>query len=127
MIKRNIWNNIVDVTKRNNRFLKFTLQGITTHDNQVILTFSSSSPIILNIEGYQTEPLNTIDTTYFKVILHTEIEFITVFKNNCIDIKKDINNNIFNIPKSQTKFLYYIEMFGEDDIIYSSYFTITQS
>lgn len=126
MIKRNIWNNIVDVTKRNNRFLKFTLQGITTHDNQVILTFSSSSPIILNIEGYQTEPLNTIDTTYFKVILHTEIEFITVFKNNCIDIKKDINNNIFNIPKSQTKFLYYIEMFGEDDIIYSSYFTITQ-
>ena len=126
MIKRNIWNNIVDVTKRNNRFLKFTLQGITTHDNQVILTFSSSSPIILNIEGYQTEPLNTIDTTYFKVILHTEIEFITVFKNNCIDIKKDINNNIFNISKSQTKFLYYIEMFGEDDIIYSSYFTITQ-
>jgi hypothetical protein len=106
--------------------LKFTLQGITTHDNQVILTFSSSSPIILNIEGYQTEPLNTIDTTYFKVILHTEIEFITVFKNNCIDIKKDINNNIFNISKSQTKFLYYIEMFGEDDIIYSSYFTITQ-
>ena len=57
MSSRNIWNN----TSKNNKStfdkknLKFILEGQTTTDNQLILKFISSSPIILTLHGYQTE------------------------------------------------------------------------
>ena len=70
MSSRNIWNN----TSKNNKStfdkknFKFILEGQTTTDNQLILKFISSSPIILTLHGYQTED-DANDSTYFKMMV----------------------------------------------------------
>ena len=129
MSSRNIWNN----TSKNNKStfdkknLKFILEGQTTTDNQLILKFISSSPIILTLHGYQTED-DVNDSTYFKMMLdNTTFEYTTTYKNPIIDIIKDINinNNKFHIKNTKTNFYYLVEMFSKSDIIISTDFKIT--
>lgn len=129
MSSRNIWNNtsknnIQTINKKN---LKFILEGETTTDNQLILKFISSSPIILTFHGYQTE-YNINDSTYFKMMLDDDsFEYTTIYKNSIIDIVKDlnINNNKFHIKNTKTNFYYMVEMFSKSDIIISTTFKIT--
>jgi len=129
MSSRNIWNNtsknnIQTINKKN---LKFILEGQTTTDNQLILKFISSSPIILTFHGYQTE-YNINDSTYFKMMLDDDnFEYTTTYKNPIIDIVKDfnINNNKFHIKNTKTNFYYMIELFSKSDIIISTTFKIT--
>ena len=91
MSSRNIWNNtsknnIQTINKKN---LKFILEGQTTTDDQLILKFISSSPIILKLHGYQNND-NINDSTYFKMMLDdTSFEYTTTYKNPIIDIVKD--------------------------------------
>ena len=129
MSSRNIWNN----TSKNNKStfdkknFKFILEGQTTTDNQLILKFISSSPIILTLHGYQTED-DVNDSTYFKMMLdNTTSEYTTTYKNPIIDIIKDINinNNKFHIKNTKTNFYYLVEMFSKSDIIISTNFKIT--
>ena len=129
MSSRNIWNN----TSKNNKStfdkknFKFILEGQTTTDNQLILKFISSSPIILTLHGYQTED-DVNDSTYFKMMLdNTTFEYTTTYKNSIIDIIKDINinNNKFHIKNTKTNFYYLVEMFSKSDIIISTNFKIT--
>ena len=129
MSSRNIWNN----TSKNNKStfdkknLKFILEGQTTTDNQLILKFISSSPIILTLHGYQTED-GVNDSTYLKMMLDDDsFEYTTVYKNPIIDIIKDINinNNKFHIKNTKTNFYYLVEMFSKSDIIISTDFKIT--
>ena len=129
MSSRNIWNNtsknnIQTINKKN---LKFILEGQTTTDDQLILKFISSSPIILKLHGYQTE-YNINDSTYFKMMLDdTSFEYTTTYKNPIIDIVKDlnINNNKFHIKNTKTNFYYMVEMFSKTDIIISTTFKLT--
>ena len=129
MSSRNIWNNtnknsIQTINKKN---LKFILDGQTTTDNQLILKFISSSPVILTFHGYQTED-DINDSTYFKMILDDDsFEYTTTYKNPIIDIIKDINinNNKFHIKNTKTNFYYLVEMFSKSDIIISTNFNIT--
>lgn len=129
MSSRNIWNNtnknsIQTINKKN---LKFILEGQTTTDNQLILKFISSSPVILTFHGYQTED-DINDSTYFKMILDDDsFEYTTTYKNPIIDIIKDINinNNKFHIKNTKTNFYYLVEMFSKSDIIISTNFNIT--
>ena len=129
MSSRNIWNN----TSKNNKStfdkknFKFILEGQTTTDDQLILKFISSSPIILTLHGYQTED-DVNDSTYFKMMLdNTTFEYTTTYKNPIIDIIKDINinNNKFHIKNTKTNFYYLVEMFSKSDIIISTDFKIT--
>ena len=129
MSSRNIWNN----TSKNNKSTfdkknsKFILEGQTTTDNQLILKFISSSPIILTLPGYQTED-DVNDSTYFKMMLDdNSFEYTTTYKNPIIDIIKDINinNNKFHIKNPKTNFYYLVEMFSKSDIIISTDFKIT--
>ena len=129
MSSRNIWNN----TSKNNKStfdkknFKFILEGQTTTDNQLILKFISSSPIVLTLHGYQTED-DVNDSTYFKMMLdNTTFEYTTTYKNPIIDIIKDINinNNKFHIKNTKTNFYYLVEMFSKSDIIISTDFKIT--
>ena len=129
MSSRNIWNNtnknsIQTINKKN---LKFILEGQTTTDDQLILKFISSSPVILTFHGYQTED-DINDSTYFKMILDDDsFEYTTTYKNPIIDIIKDINinNNKFHIKNTKTNFYYLVEMFSKSDIIISTNFKIT--
>ena len=129
MSSRNIWNNtsknnIQTINKKN---LKFILEGQTTTDEQLILKFISSSPIILTLHGYQTE-YNINDSTYFKLMLdNSTFEYTTTYKNPIIDIVKDlnINNNKFHIKNTETNFYYMVEMFSKTDIIISTTFKLT--
>lgn len=129
MSSRNIWNN----TSKNNKStfdkknLKFILEGQTTTDNQLILKFISSSPIVLTLHGYTTED-DVNDSTYFKMMLDDDsFEYTTTYKNPIIDIIKDINinNNKFHIKNTKTNFYYLVEMFSKSDIIISTDFKIT--
>ena len=129
MSSRNIWNN----TSKNNKStfdkknFKFILEGQTTTDNQLILKFISSSPIVLTLHGYQTED-DVNDSTYFRMMLDDDsFEYTTVYKNPIIDIIKDINinNNKFHIKNTKTNFYYLVEMFSKSDIIISTDFKIT--
>ena len=129
MSSRNIWNN----TSKNNKStfdkknFKFILEGQTTTDNQLLLKFISSSPIILTLHGYQTED-DVNDSTYFRMMLdNTTFEYTTTYKNPIIDIIKDINinNNKFHIKNTKTNFYYLVEMFSKSDIIISTDFKIT--
>ena len=129
MSSRNIWNNtnknsIQTINKKN---LKFILEGQSTTNDQLILKFISSSPIILTLHGYQTE-YNINDSTYFKMMLDDDsFEYTTIYKNSIIDIVKDlnINNNKFHIKNTKTNFYYLVEMFSKSDIIISTNFNIT--
>ena len=129
MSSRNIWNNtnknsIQTINKKN---LKFILEGQTTTENQLILKFISSSPVILTFHGYQTED-DINDSTYFKMKLDDDsFEYTTTYKNPIIDIIKDlnINNNKFHIKNTKTNFYYLVEMFSKSDIIISTNFNIT--
>ena len=129
MSSRNIWNN----TSKNNKStfdkknFTFMMEGQTTTDNQLILKFISSSPIVLTLHGYQTED-DVNDSTYFKMMLdNTTFEYTTTYKNPIIDIIKDINinNNKFHIKNTKTNFYYLVEMFSKSDIIISTDFKIT--
>ena len=129
MSSRNIWNNTSknNIQTINRKNLKFILEGQTTTDNQLILKFISSSPIILKFNGYQTE-YNINDSTYFKMMLDDNtFEYTTTYKNPIIDIIKDINinNNKFHIKNTKTNFYYYVEMFSKNDIIISTNFKTT--
>ena len=68
MSSRNIWNNTSknNTSTINKKNFKFILEGQTTTDDQLILKFISSSPIILTLHGYQTED-DVNDSTYFKI------------------------------------------------------------
>jgi hypothetical protein len=129
MSSRNIWNNtsknnIQTINKKN---LKFILEGQTTTDDQLILKFISSSPIILTLHGYQNND-NINDSTYFKMMLDDDsFEYTTTYKNPIIDIVKDlnINNNKFHIKNTKTNFYYLVEMFSKNDIIISTTFKLT--
>ena len=129
MSSRNIWNNtsknsIQTINKKN---LKFILEGQTTTDDQLILKFISSSPVILTFHGYQTED-DINDSTFFNMILDDDsFEYTTTYKNPIIDIIKDINinNNKFHIKNTKTNFYYLVEMFSKSDIIISTDFKIT--
>ena len=130
MTSRNIWNNNTNksITQSINRkFIKFILEGETTTDNQLILKFLSSSPIILTLNGYETQ-YDINDTTYFKMILDNKtFDYTTTYKNQIIEIIKDINinNNKFHIKNTKTNFYYYVEMFSKSDIAITSNFKIT--
>ena len=129
MSTRNIWNNInknntLTINKKN---FKFILEGQTTTDDQLILKFFSSSPIILTLHGYQTE-YNINDSTYLNMMLDdASFEYTTVYKNPIIDIVKDlnINNNKFHIKNTKTNFYYMVEMFSKSDISISTNFKVT--
>ena len=130
MSSRNIWNNNtnknITQTIINRKNLKFILEGETTTDNQMILKFLSSSPIILNLHGYQTND-DISDSTYFKTILYSDsFDYTTIYKNQIIDINKDINKTSrFHIKTSKTNFYYYVEMFSKSDISITSNFKLT--
>lgn len=131
MIKKNIWNNntVQNIPQYaiNKKNLKFILEGETTKDNELILKFISQSPIILTLHGYQTEN-DENESTYFKMILDSySFEYTTFYKNQILDIVKDINinNNKFHIHNANTKFFYLIEMFSKSDIITSTNFKLT--
>ena len=129
MSSRNIWNNTSknNTSTINKKNFKFILEGQTTTDDQLILKFISSSPIILTLHGYQTED-DVNDSTYFKMMLdNTTFEYTTTYKNPIIDIIKDINinNNKFHIKNTKTNFYYLVEMFSKSDIIISTDFKIT--
>ena len=129
MSSRNIWNNTSknNTSTINKKNFKFILEGQTTTDDQLILKFISSSPIILTLHGYQTED-DVNDSTYFKMMLEDDsFEYTTTYKNPIIDIIKDINinNNKFHIKNTKTNFYYLVEMFSKSDIIISTDFKIT--
>ena len=129
MSTRNIWNNTNknNIQTINKKFFKFILEGQTITDNQLILKFISSSPIILTLHGYQTQD-NINDSTYFKMMLDNDsFEYTTIYKNPIIDIIKDINinNNKFHIKNTKTNFYYLLEMFSKNDIIISTNFKLT--
>jgi len=89
------------------------LEGQTTTDNQLILKFISSSPVILTFHGYQTED-DINDSTYFKMILDDDsFEYTTTYKNPIIDIVKDlnINNNKFHIKIQKLIFIIWWKCF----------------
>ena len=117
MSSRNIWNNNINknITQTINRKnLKFILEGETTTDNQNILKFVSASPRIMNLHGYQTQD-DVTDSTYFKTILYSEsFDYTTEYKNQIIDIIKDLyKNNKLHMKNLNTNFYYYVEMFSK--------------
>jgi len=129
MSSRNIWNNTSknNTSTINKKNFKFILEGQTTTDDQLILKFISSSPIILTLHGYQTED-DVNDSTYFKMMLdNNTFEYTTTYKNPIIDIIKDINinNNKSHIKNTKTNFYYLVEMFSKTDIIISTTFKLT--
>jgi hypothetical protein len=131
MSSRNIWNNNINknITQTINRKnLKFILEGETTTDNQNILKFVSASPIIMNLHGYQTQD-DVTDSTYFKTILYSEsFDYTTEYKNQIIDIIKDLyKNNKLHMKNLNTNFYYYVEMFSKNDIFITSDFKITHN
>ena len=115
MSSRNIWNNTSknNTSTINKKNFKFILEGETTTDDQLILKFISSSPIILKLHGYQTE-YNINDSTYFKLMLDDDsFEYTTTYKNPIIDIVKDlnINNNKFHIKIQKLIFIIWWKCF----------------
>jgi L-rhamnose mutarotase len=54
-------------------------------------------------------------------------DYTTTYKNQIIEIIKDINinNNKFHIKNTKTNFYYYVEMFSKSDIAITSNFKIT--
>ena len=127
MIRRNIYNNTLSTSQtsntNNNRFFKLIIKG-NTNNNIRLLNLSSSSPIHINIKGH-SKTLDIYDTHLTNNFISDEIEYVSVYKKDELFTFDGNNNNcIIEYTKLDTEFYYYIEMFSESIISYSSFFSI---
>lgn len=127
MIRRNIYNNTLSTSQisntNNNKFFRFILKG-NTNNNIRLLNLSSLSPININIKGH-SKTLDIYDTHLTNNFISDDIEYISVYKKDeLFTFTGDNNNCIIEFTKLDTEFYYYIEMFSESIITYTSYFSI---
>ena len=127
MIRRNIYNNTLSTSQtsntNNNRFFKLIIKG-NTNNNIRLLNLSSSSPIHINIKGH-SKTFDIYDTHLTNNFISDEIEYVSVYKKDELFTFDGNNNNcIIEYTKLDTEFYYYIEMFSESIISYSSFFSI---
>jgi len=127
MIRRNIYNNTLSTSQisntNNNKFFKFIIKG-NTNDNIRLLKLSSSSPINIDIKGH-SKTFDIYDTHLTNNFISDDIEFVSVYKKDQLFTFDGNNNNcIIEYSKLDTEFYYYIEMFSESIITYTSYFSI---
>ena len=127
MIRRNIYSNTLSTSQtsntNNNRFFKLIIKG-NTNNNIRLLNLSSSSPIHINIKGH-SKTFDIYDTHLTNNFISDEIEYVSVYKKDELFTFDGNNNNcIIEYTKLDTEFYYYIEMFSESIISYSSFFSI---
>ena len=127
MIRRNIYNNTLSTSQtsntNNNSFFKLIIKG-NTNNNIRLLNLSSSSPIHINIKGH-SKTFDIYDTHLTNNFISDEIEYVSVYKKDELFTFDGNNNNcIIEYTKLDTEFYYYIEMFSESIISYSSFFSI---
>jgi hypothetical protein len=127
MIRRNIYNNTQSTSQisntNNNKFFKFIIKG-NTNNNIRLLNLSSSSPINISIKGH-SKTFDIYDTHITNNFISDDIEYVSVYKKDeLFTFDGNYNNCIIEYSKLDTEFYYYIEMFSESIITYTSYFSI---